>query len=392
MTRTQYIEETKKMRFIEAFSGWQSRELTQEEACLLLGVCARTFRRYVGRYNEEGMDGLADKRLSQASHRRAPVDEVIGLQDLYRQRYGGWNVKHFYSFYRSRHQGSRSYTWVKNKLQSANLVSKSPGRGKHRKRRERAPMPGIMLHQDASTHQWIPGVSWDLVVTMDDATGEHYSMFFVDEEGTASSMLGVKQTIAKQGLFCSLYTDRGSHYWHTPEAGGKVDKTNLTQFGRAMRQLKIQMIAAYSPEARGRSERAFSTHQGRLPKELELEAITDMKAANKYLKEVYMPAFNKEFMSQAAEEGSCFVPYVGDNIDHVLCEHHERTVTKDNCVSFEGLVLQIPSDRYRMHYVKSKVQVHRYLNGQLAVFHGPRKLAEYDAQGNSVEPSQTCAA
>jgi len=374
------------MRFEEAYFGWTERRLTQHEAARLLGVHERSFRRYINRYHERGLDGLLDKRLAQTSHRRAPVDEVMRLEHLYRERYCGWNVKHFYSFYKRSHAGSRSYTWVKNHLQQAGLVKKAPGRGKHRKRRQRAPLPGMMLHQDGSTHQWVAGCYWDLIVTMDDATNEHYSMFFVDQEGTASSFLGVQHVIERHGLFCSMYTDRASHYWNTPEAGGKVDKVNLTQFGRAMHQLGIEMIAAYSPEARGRSERAFKTHQGRLPKELAAAGITDIQSANRYLCEIYMPAFNDEFTRAAAEKGSGFVPLIGYDITDILCEHHERTVGKDNCVSFMGKKLQIPADRYRMHYVKVKVRVHCYPQGRMAIFHGPRKLADYDNQANLMKP------
>jgi len=370
------------MRFEEAYSGWRERRLSQEDAARLLGVCPRTFRRQIHRYEEEGLAGLYDKRLSQASHRRAPVDEVMKLTAIYRERYCGWNVRHFHMFYRTRHGGRRSYTWVKNKLQEASLVPKGKGKGRHRKHRERAPITGMILHQDGSTHEWVPGQKWDLIVTMDDATNEHYSMFFTEEEGTASSFTGVKEVTEKHGLFCAIYTDRGSHYWFTPEAGGKVDKERLTQFGRAMHQLGIEMIPAYSPEARGRSERQFSTHQDRLVKELALAGITDMAAANRYLEEVYRPAFNAEFAVPAMEKGTGFVPLLGRELGDILCEHHERTVGKDNCVQFMGYRLQIPEDRHRMHYVKAKVRVHKYPDGHLAIFHGPRKLAEYNTDGS----------
>jgi transposase len=375
------------MRFEEAYSGWQARRLTQEEAARLLGVCERTFRRYIDRYEEAGLEGLIDKRLQQVSHRRAPVDEVLRLVDQYRRRHEGWSVKHFYAWYR-RDGGARSYTWVKNCLQEAQAVPKAEKRGAHRKRRECSPLPGMLLHQDGSTHEWAPGQQWDLIVTMDDATNEHYSMFFVDEEGTLSSLQGVREVIAARGLFCALYTDRGSHYWTTPEAGGKVDKVNLTQFGEAMKRLGIEMIPAYSPEARGRSERAFATHQARLPKELALGGITDRDAANRYLAEVYRPAFNAEFSRPPREEGSAFVPFLGGNLDDMLCEQYERTVGKDNTVRFEGLVLQIPADRHRCHYVKAKVRVHRYAEGSLAVFHGPRRLAAYGADGRLASAAQ----
>ena len=363
-----------------------------EEAARLLGVHERTFRRYLDRYDEEGVEGLLDKRLSEVSHRRAPVDEVMRVAQLYRGRYEGWNVKHFYSFYRRMHGGLRSYTWVKNTLQDHGLVRKAPGRGKHRTRRQRAPMVGMMLHQDGSTHQWAPGRYWDLIVTMDDATNAHYSMFFVAQEGTMSSFLGVQEVVAQHGLFCSLYTDRAHHYWHTAEAGGKVDKTHLTQFGRAMHQLGIAMIPSYSPQARGRSERAFRTHQERLPKELAAAGITEMDDATRYLQEVYKPAFNAEFMQPAAEHGSGFVPLIGQDVTDILCEQYERVVTNDNCVAFKGMKLQIPPDRYRMHYVKVKVRVHRYPDGHVAVFHGPKKLADYDHHGQLMHHTTTTIA
>jgi len=384
MRRTEMLQEIRKMRFEEVCFGWNESRLSQEEAARILGVCDRTFRRYIDRYEHGGMEGLSDKRLTQASFRRAPVDEVIAVVDRYKSRHRGWKVKHFYSWYRQ-DGGRRSYTWVKNTLQSKGLVSKSAKRGAHRKRRDRAPLPGMMLHQDGSNHEWVPGKKWDLIVTMDDATNEHYSMFFVSEEGTASSFLGVREVIVQRGLFSSLYTDRGSHYWFTPKEGGKVSKTQLTQFGRAMKHLGIQMIPAYSPEARGRSERAFETHQNRLVKELAFYGIADMDAANRYLTKVYLPAFNAEFMQPPPEEGSAFVPWVGENIDDILCEQDERTVSGDNCVSFEGMKLQIPANRYRCHYVKVRVRIHRYIDGSLAIFHGPRKLADYDHKGNLKE-------
>lgn len=391
MRRTELLQEIRKMRFEEAYGVWTESRLSQEEAARMLGVCARTFRRYIDRYEEGGLEGLLDKRLTQVSSRRAPLDEVLDVVDRYRTQHMGWNVKHFHAWYR-RDGGQRSYTWVKNTLQSRGLVSRAAKKGAHRKRRERSPLQGMMLHQDGSTHEWVPGKKWDLIVTMDDATSEHYSMFFVPQEGTSSSFQGVRDVIVKRGLFSTLYTDRGSHYWYTPEEGGKVSKTQLTQFGRAMSQLGIGMIPAYSPQARGRSERAFLTHQDRLTKELAAYGITTMDAANQYLAEVYQPSFNAEFIQPAAEKGSAFVPWVGANLDDILCEQYERTVTADNCISFDGKTLQIPANQYRCHYVRVKVRIHRYLDSSLAVFHGPRKLADYDAQGKLKEPKKEKAA
>jgi hypothetical protein len=371
------------MKFIEVYDEWNAGRLTQAEAGQILGMCERSFRRYLARYEADGLEGLIDRRLEQVSNRRAPVDEVMALTLKYQTRHSGWNVKHFHGWYKKA-GGTRSYTWVKRRLQEAKLVVKAERSGTHRKRRERRALPGMMIHQDGSTHAWVPDQQWDLIVTMDDATSEHYAMFFVEEEGTASSLQGVREVIQAHGLFSSFYSDRGSHYWHTPAAGGKVDKNNPTQFGRALQHLGIDMIAAYSPEARGRSERAFGTHQGRLPQELALAGITDMVKANRYLTEIYRPAFNAEFAQPAMEAGTAFVPWIGARLEDVLCEQYERTVGADNCVRFETLNLQIPVDRHRCHYVKAKVRVHRYSNGELAVFHGPRKLADYNREGKVI--------
>ena len=388
ISRTRYVQENRKMRFEEAYQGWSGGRLTQAEAAMLLGQCERSFRRHVERYKADGLEGLLDKRLSQISKRRASAAETDQVVQSYKSGFAGWNVAHFHSKYRSELQGGRSYSWVKTVLQGAGLAKKSKSRGKHRIKRERAPLPGMMLHQDASTHRWVAHAVWDLVVTMDDADGEHTSMFFCDQEGTASSFHGLGQTIARYGLFASLYSDRGSHYFTTPKAGEKVDKLNLTEVGRSLKQLGIEHIAAYSPEARGRSERAFQTHQGRLPQELARAGITTMIDANRYLERVYRPAHNREFCVASTLPGTAYVPFIGASLPDILCEHHERTVGNDNCVSFEGISLQLPADEMRHHYARARVRVHRYVDNTLAVFHGPRKLAAYDATGKSANASK----
>ncbi|MEQ8801610.1 ISNCY family transposase [Haliea sp.] len=377
------------MRFEEAYTSWQDRRLTQEEAAQLLGVCERTFRRYIDRYEEAGMEGLLDRRIEEVSHRRAPVDEVVRLEALYRTTYEGWNVQHFYERYRDDHAGHRSYTWVKKTLQSAQLVKRGKQKGPHRQERPRKPLEGMMIHQDGSTHAWVPGQVWDLIVTMDDATSTVYSGFFVDQEGTLSSLQGVMETLETKGLFSSFYSDRGSHYWHTPKEGGPVDKTRQTQFGRAMAQLGIDMIPSYSPQARGRSERLFGTLQGRLPQELALAGITEMSAANRFLKERFWPRFNERFTVPAPETGSAFVPLLGVDLKEILCIHEPRTVRSDNCVAWKGQTLQIPAHRHRCHFVKVKVSVHEYPDGTLSIFHGPRCLARYDAHGVLLEDAVT---
>ena len=388
ISRTRYVQENRMMRFEEAYEGWSQGRLTQAEAALLLGQCERSFRRHIERFEADGLEGLLDKRLSQISKRRACGVEVDQAVQLYKSNFAGWNVAHFHSKYKAEFAGARSYSWLKSVLQGAGVVKACKLRGKHRIKRERMPLVGMMIHQDASTHRWVPNAVWDLVVTMDDATSEHTSMFFCAQEGTASSFHGIGQTIARYGLFASLYSDRGSHYFTTPEAGGKVDKVNLTQVGRALKQLGIDHIAAYSPEARGRSERAFQTHQGRLPQELARAGITDMNAANRYLEQFYRAAHNREFAVASTLEGTTYVPFISGNLPDILCEQHDRKVDNDNCVSFEGMSLQIPADEFRYHYVRTTVRVHRYVDDTLGVFHGPRKLAAFDVKGFPTKPKE----
>ena len=291
----------------------------------------------------------------------------------------------------SEHDFKRSYNWVRLTLQAHGRTRKAPRRGAHRRKRPRRPLPGMMLHQDGSSHQWVSGQWWDLIVTMDDATSDIYSAFFVAEEGTMSTFLGLSEVISAVGLFCALYTDRASHYWHTREAGGKVDRDNPTQVRRALQQLGIELIPAYSPEARGRSERMFGTLQKRLPQELRLAGITTIEAANRFLREIYIPQHNSRFAIKPEEPGSAFVPFAGP-LDDILCVQEERTVSGDNTVRYKGLILQIPEDRHRHHYVKAKVRVHEYPDGRLAVFHGPRRLATFEANGSCKEENKSQAA
>ena len=391
MKRTAILQEVRQMKFSEYYDQTKARKLTQSEAAGLLGMSERSFRRYSKRYEADGADGLFDRRLAKVPQNRVPVDTVTKMLTLFDTDYWDFTPKHFHEKLVSKHGFKQSYNWVRLTLQAHSRVDKAVRRGAHRRKRERRALPGMMLHQDGSSHEWVPGKWWDLIVTMDDATSEIYSAFFVEEEGTMSSFMGVSDVIGSKGLFCSLYADRGSHYWHTPEAGGKVDKNNPTQFGRALAHLGIELIPAYSPEARGRSERMFGTLQNRLPQELRLNGITTMEEANRFLKEEYLPAHNEKFAIEPSGDGSAFVPFAGD-LANVLCVQEDRVVGKDNTVRYKNRCLQIPADCHRNHYVKARVKVHEYPNCQLAIFHGPRKLASYEPDGTEIKDVKEQAA
>ena len=391
MRRTEVLHGLRLMKFEDVYGKTRRGELSQTEAAEILGMSERTFRRWRGRYEADGADGLYDRRLGAVSGRRVPVDTMMEVLALFDTRYFDFTAKHFFDKLVSNHGFTRSYNWVRLMLRTRGRVAKAPRRGAHRRKRPRRPLPGMMLHQDGSSHQWVAGQWWDLIVTMDDATSEIYSALFVEEEGTLSTFSALDEVVSENGLFCALYADRGSHYWHTSEAGGKVDKGNPTQVGRALAQLGIELIAAYSPEARGRSERMFGTLQKRLPQELRLAGVTTMIEANRFLKETFLPEHNQRFAIAPEEPGSAFVPFAGV-LDDILCIQQDRTVGNDNTVRYKGLVLQIPEDRHRHHYVKARVRVHEYTDGRLAVFHGPRRLALYNADGTAKEETAKQAA
>lgn len=371
------------MRFEAVLAQWENHEMSQAEAAHVLGVTERTFRRWCQRYEEEGLEGLLDRRIGKPSPKRVPREWAARVAELYVERYQDFNAKHFHEHLVAEHNFPWSYSWTKTLLHLRQLLAVAPSTGVHRKKRPRRPQPGLMLHQDGSPHRWIPALdrSFDLIVTMDDATSEIYSAFLVEEEGTMSSFAGLRTVAAKHGLFCSLYSDRGSHYFNTPDAGGKVDEDNLTQVGRALAQLGIEHIPAYSPEARGRSERMFGTLQDRLPKELRLAGIATLAAANRFIAEVYLPQHNARFAVAAAQSGSAFVPDPAGHWRDILCVQEERIVGNDNTVRYRKLSLQLPQSPLRAHFVKVRVRVHHYPDDTLALFHGPRRLARYGADG-----------
>ncbi len=366
------------MRFEELLERWEVGSMSHAEAAAALGVSERTFRRWRGRHAEEGASGLVDRRVGKPSPRRAAKDELQRMLKLYHEHYAGFAIRHFHDRLRRRHGYTLGYTTTRLWLQKSGAIAAAPQRGAHRRKRPRRAMVGMMLHQDASTHAWLAGQPpLDLVITLDDATSAIYSAVLVAQEGTASTFRGLAEVIERHGLFIELYTDRGSHYFHTPVAGGKVSKTLSTQVGRALKQLGIGHIAAYSPQARGRCERAFRTLQGRLPKELRLAGIASVAAANRYLREVYLAEHNESFAVTAEQAASAFVPVAPELWRDLLCVQEERQVGNDNCVRWQGRVLQIPPSPLRPHFVRSTVRVHDYPDGTIAIFKGPHRLATF---------------
>ena len=373
MERAMKIQEV----ILKAMAG----KLKWWEAAEIIGVTDRTMRRWREQYQEHGYSGLWDYRKRRPSPKRVPVSELEKVLQLYREVYFDFNVQHFHEKLREEHGLGYSYTWVKTALQEAGLVERRRKRGSHRKRRPRRPLPGMLLHIDGSEHRWFGDERYhELIVIMDDATSEIYYAQLVEAESTHSVMVALREVIETRGLFCSLYSDRAGHFFVTPKRGDKVDRSRPTQVGRAMQELGVKMIAAYSPQARGRSERNFGTWQGRLPQELRLRGIGDLDGANQFLRTEYIAEFNRRFAVPAAQKGTAFVRTKRGDLDWIFSVQHERTVDNDNTVALDNRALQLNKTRWRNTLAGQSVIVHEHLDGRLSIRYGPHQVAQYTPQ------------
>lgn len=382
------------MKVQEVIARAMSGQISWLDASEILRWSPRTLRRWRWRYEQYGYDGLFDRRKRRPSPRRVPMKKAEKVLRLYREEYASWNVRHFHEKLEEEHGIKLSYQWVKCALQTAGLVPKHKRGQKHRQERPRRPLRGMLVHVDGSTHEWIPGLGWqpDLMAFIDDATSEVYDAFLCEEEGTMPVLSGLATLIGAEGLFCSLYSDRGSHFFHTEQAHGPVDRTRLTQVGRALAQLGIEHIPSYSPQARGRMERFFGTWQGRLPQELARAGIKTMEEANQYIREKFMPWHNRKLAVAPAEKGSAFVPCTGADLGSILCVQEERVVGNDNTVSWGRKKLQIGAQTWRGSLAKSRVKVCEHIDGTISLRFGPRVVGWYDSEGKPLKEEQQEAA
>jgi len=380
------------MKVQEVILRAMAKKITWWQAAEIIGISDRHMRRWRERYEEFGFRGLFDRRRGKPSPRKVPMAVVERVLGLYRDQYFDLNLRHFHEKLASEHQIGLSYSWVKGVLQGAGLVAQGRKRGVHRKRRPRRPLPGMLLHIDGSRHRWFQDERWyDLLVILDDATSQIYYAQLVEEESTLTVMAALQEVVQRQGLFCALYSDRGSHFWLTPKAGEAVDPHRLTQVGRALRELGIGMIPAYSPQARGRSERNFGTWQGRLPQELRLAGCATLEQANRFLRQHYVAEFNRRFQVAASERGSAFVRCPQRDLERVFSLQFERTVNRDNTVSFQNLTLQIEPVKWRGTLAGCSVTAHQHLDGSLSLSYGPHCLGRYDAAGTPLHPVASTA-
>ena len=372
----------KAMKIQEVILRAIDKQITWLQAAEIIRVSPRQLRRWREGWEKLGYDGLFDRRLGKPSPKRVAIETVQEVLRLYREKYAGFSVQHFHEKLVEEHKIGLSYTWVKKALQGAGLIEKEAKRGVHRKKRERRPIPGLLLHIDASKHQWFQDARWhDLIVIMDDATSEVYYAQFVDEESTRTVMAALREVIEQKGMFCALYSDRASHFFTTPKAGDVVDRQRLTQVGRALAELKIEMIPAYSPQARGRSERNFGTWQGRLPQELKLKGITTVEGANQFLRESYIAEFNRRFSVPAAQTGNAFLPVHGHDLELVFSLQHERVAGKDNTVKVANLCLQIERTSWRSSLAGCRVKVHQLFDDTFTILYAGRVVGRYSCEG-----------
>ena len=356
------------------------------DAAEIIGVTDRTMRRWRERLQEGGYAGLADRRKGKPSEKRVPLATVEQVLGLYQKTYYDLNVRHFQEKLKEEHGIHLSYTWVQQALQGAGLVARGRRRGKHRRRRERRPMVGMLLHIDGSKHQWFGDERWyDLIVILDDATSEIYYAQLVEEESTRTVMAGLREVMETQGLFCALYSDRGSRFFVTAKAGEKVDKHRLTQVGRALQELGVRMIPAYSPQARGRSERNFGTWQGRLPQELRLAGISTIEGANAFLREHYVGEFNQKFTVAAANPQTAFRRTARTDLNWIFTVQTERMVAKDNTIAIAERSWQIDKSRFRSTLAGCTVTIHEHLDGTVSIRYGPHVVGRFDAGGRSLQ-------
>jgi transposase len=361
-----------------------SKQITFWQAARIAGISPRHLRRLYERYRRFGFDGLYDRRQGRPSPKRVPLVVVEQVLSLYQEKYFDFSIRHFHEKLREEHGIPYGYTWTKLLLQGAGLVAKARQRGPHRRKRERRPMTGMLLHIDGSTHRWLSGEQkHDLIVVLDDATSEIYYAQLVEQESTDTVLAALRKVVEQRGLFCALYSDRGSHFWSTPKEGELVDRQRLTQVGRAMRELGITMIPAYSPQARGRSERNFGTWQRRLPQELRLRGITTVEKANRFLREGYIAELNRKFSVSAAQPGSAFLPAGDKDLDRIFSVQQERVVNQDNTVRVANRTLQIEKTQWRGTLAKCRVLVCEHLDGTWSVFYGPHLVGRYAHDGSS---------
>lgn len=366
-----------------------NRTISWIQASDILGISPRHMRRLKVNWERHGYGGLRDNRSGKPRRKRIPVKVIEEVCRLKKEVYPDFSVRHFYEYATQKHKLTLSYNWARIVLEEAGIVEKAPARGKHRRKRERRPMTGMLIHIDGSTHTWIQGLpKQDLILVLDDADGKALYGQFFPQEDTMSTMAALEHVLIRYGRFCELYHDCGSHFGRTSHAGQGPDEEQNGQVTRVLKTLGIRQIFARSPEARGRSERAFGTCQGRLPQELRLEGIESYEQANVYLNKIFLPKFNKLFTVKPAQTETAFVPLAGINLKLLLSIQEERIVRNDNTITYKNITFQIPERPERIHFVRCPVVVHEFPDGTLGISYQDKLLGHYQRDGKQILPKR----
>lgn len=373
------MKDENKVKVIEAV---RDGRIGVEEAGRLLGRCVRQVFRMLNRLREKGVSGLIHGNRGKASPRRIPESTRQKIITLTRRRYADINDTHLREILEREEGILLSRSTLRRVLRGAGIPPKQRRRPpKYRSRRERKEAFGMMLQIDASPHDWLEGRGpWlTLVGAIDDATGYAWARF-EEAETTWAYLRLMEGVFASQGLPISLYSDRHSIFYVSKEPTIIEQLNNsrpLTQFGRAMEELGVQILKAYSPQAKGRIERLWRTLQDRLVVEVRLQGAKTKEEANEVLKG-FLPEFNRHFTVKPQRSGSLFRrPPSPKVLERVLCLKEMRTVNKDHTVSFEGLVLQIPpSSRWRS-IAGQKVQVLQLKNGTVEILYKNLTVARF---------------
>lgn len=381
--------EERMMKVQEELMRAIDHEITWIQAAEILGCTTRSLRRWKLRYRTYGMRGLVDGRTrGHRSPRWISPQDVEPLLRLYRERYRGFNVRHFCSIAGREHGLVWSYSFVRQALQAAGLVRKRRPRGRHFMRRPPRPCLGELLHVDGSHHAWLalrPGERQCLVAVVDDATRRLLYAQLSERETTEAVMAALYQVFTQHGLPQALYTDRAGWAVHPLSAGERGVPRPPTQVGRALERLGIEHILAYSPQARGRGERVNRTLQDRLVNELRVAQVRSLASANRYIQARFLALYNAELARPPADPTRAFVTAGGAPLDQILCHEELRHVAKDNTVVLGGVRLQIAKQPGRATCAGLMVVVRRHLDGAHSVWRGPRCWGRFDAQGRAAQ-------
>jgi transposase len=376
------MKEEKRLEVIQrVFRG----ELTVVEAALVLGVSERQCYRVKARVTKGGAKGVVHGNRGRPCKGKIKEKTVKRIVELARGKYKDFNDHHLSEKLGSEEKIKLSREKLRQLLRAYGIASPRKRRGiKHRSRRERRAAEGMMLQVDGSPHDWLEGRGprFCLIGAIDDATGKVVGAFFEEAESSWSYFKLFAQIFKQHGLPQSVYSDRHSVFWTDREPTVEeqlIDKQPTTEVGRGLEELGVTLILAGSPQAKGRIERLWGTFQDRLVSELRLARAKTKPQAQKVL-ERYLPVHNRRFCKPAANALPAWRKVSSLQIEQALCFKDRRTVAKDNTITFDGTVFQIPKKSPFRSHANKRIDVHVLLDGAVELFYQNEKIASFDSK------------